>query len=110
MYIYYIRDDTTGLYLIGRMKLGAPVPTCVWGDRRADAITFETAAEARRAAVEIGDNAVSAYRYNCKSRSEIRLKGAASDSQNQPSAFFGKTEKLESQGDSNLTGTGGDGR
>ena len=39
MYMYYIRDDATGLYLIGRMKLGAPVPTCVWGERRADALT-----------------------------------------------------------------------
>ena len=30
------------------------------------------------------------------------IKGTASDSQNQPSAFFGSAEKLESHRDSNL--------
>lgn len=74
MYVYYIRDDETGMYLIGRMKLGAPVPTCVWGERRADAMTFENAAEARKVVDVIGENAVSAYRLNLSSGSEIRLK------------------------------------
>ena len=62
MYVYYIRDDATGLYLIGRMQLDAPVPTCVWGDRRADMLTFDSATEARSVAREIGGSAVSVYR------------------------------------------------
>ena len=74
MYVYYIRDDTTGMYLIGRMKLGAPVPTCVWGERQADAMTFENAAEAQNVVAVIGENAVSAYRLNCKTGAVIRLK------------------------------------
>lgn len=74
MYTYYIRDDVTGMYLIGRTKLGASVPTCVWGNRRADMMTFENAAEARKVAAEIGDNAVSVYRINIRLRTEIRLK------------------------------------
>ncbi len=74
MYVYYIRDDITGMYLIGRMKLGAPVPTCVWGEQRADAMTFENAAEARKAVSAIGENTVSAYRLNCKTGAVIRLR------------------------------------
>jgi len=73
MYIYYIRDDTTGLYLIGRMKLGAPVPTCVWGNSREDAMTFASASETRGVARDIGSNAVSAYRLNLSGGFEVRL-------------------------------------
>lgn len=74
MYTYFIRDDMTGMYLIGRTKLGAPEPTCVWGNRRADMMTFESAFEARRVAAEIGGNAVSVYRINIRLRTETRLK------------------------------------
>lgn len=74
MYVYYIRDDTTGMYLIGRMKLGAPVPTCVWGEHQAEAMTFENATEARKAVAVIGVNAVSAYRLNYKTGDVIRLR------------------------------------
>lgn len=74
MYAYYIRDDETGLYLIGRMKLGAPVPTCIWGDRRADMMTFDNSFEARKAAAQFKDSAVSIYRINLRLNTEIRLK------------------------------------
>ena len=74
MYTYYIRDDVNGLYLIGRMKMGAPVPTCVWGNRRADMLTFDNSYEARKVAVEIGDSSVSVYRINQRLQTEIRLK------------------------------------
>ena len=74
MYTYYIRDDMTGLYLIGRMKLGAPVPTCIWGNRRADMMTFDNAAGARKVAEEIGDSTVSVYRINHRLQTEMRLK------------------------------------
>lgn len=74
MYIYYIRDDETGMYLIGRTQLGAPVPTCVWGNRREDMMTFESAYEARKTATQIGDKSLSVYRINSKLRTEIRLK------------------------------------
>ena len=74
MYLYYIRDDATGMYLIGRMKLGAPVPTCVWGERRSDAMTFDGPTEARKAILEIGVNIASVYRLNIRSGQEVRLK------------------------------------
>ena len=78
MYLYYIRDDTSGLYLIGHMKLGAPVHTCVYGNRREDATTFSSAIEARQEARRIGGD-VSAYRYNTSGGAEIRLKSGAED-------------------------------
>ena len=81
MYIYYIRDDVTGQYLIGRMKLGAPVATCIWGDRRGDMLTFETAMEARYVAREIVGNAVSIYRINVARGTELKLKNAGGDNQ-----------------------------
>ena len=74
MYAYYIRDDETGLYLIGRMKLGAPVPTCIWGDQRADMMTFDSSFEARKAASQFKESAVSIYRINLRLQTEIRLK------------------------------------
>ena len=61
MYVYFIRDDDTGMYLIGRMMLGAPVPTCVWGERRADALVYGSAAEARGVALTMSGS-VSIYR------------------------------------------------
>lgn len=73
MYIYYIRDDSTGLYLIARRMMSAPAPTCVWGNRREDALTFDNAAEARKAVKELGENAVSAYLYNQADHTEIML-------------------------------------
>ena len=73
MYKYYILDDTTGMYLIGRLKLGAPVPTCLWGERRADAMDLESAAEARKAVVEIGRNTALAYRLNRATGEVIQL-------------------------------------
>lgn len=79
MYLYYIRDDTTGMYLIGRMKLGAPVPTCVWSERRGDMMTFDGPVEARKALLEIGVNIASVYRLNIRSGQEIRLKTGGDD-------------------------------
>lgn len=77
MYIYFIRDDAGGLYLIGRTQLGAPVPTCVWGDRRNDATIFDDIACARRALRETGVVTASVYRLNLNGGHVIRLKSGA---------------------------------
>ena len=75
MYQYFIRDDATGMYMIGRMKLGAPVATCVWGERRNDMLVFRSAMKARTAALESGVSSASVYRLNTAQGSEITLKG-----------------------------------
>lgn len=62
MAIYYIQNDETGLYLIGRTTMNAPVPTYVWGNRLRDAMAFCSAFEASRIAAEIGERAASIYR------------------------------------------------
>jgi len=61
MYIYYIQDDDTSLFLIGRRQMGAPVPTNVWGDNRADAIAYGNSITPQEVAKEIGGN-LSVYR------------------------------------------------
>lgn len=57
MYMYYIQDDDTMLFLVARRQLGAPVPTCVWGDNRADAIAYGNIVTATEMAKSIGPNA-----------------------------------------------------
>ena len=74
MYVYCIRDDITGMYMIGRMKLGAPVPTCVWGERRADAMTFENITIARNVLIETAGSTASIYRLNVCNNSITKAK------------------------------------
>lgn len=61
MYVYYIYDDDMRLYFLGMRRASLPVPTCIWGSDRADAMAFDSVVEAAKTAQQIGGRA-SVYR------------------------------------------------
>lgn len=81
MYRYYIQDDVTGMCLIGRMKMGTPVHTCIWGDRAEDIMTFKSALAVRNAALEMTGNSVSIYRISVRTGEITKQKSTGGDDQ-----------------------------
>lgn len=53
MFIYYIRDDEAGLYLLNLQWHDLSVPTCVWGDARKGAMAWYSLNQALDVAKQI---------------------------------------------------------
>ena len=53
MFVIYNRDE--GMYLLAAQNGMLGVLTCLWGEDRRDAMTFESAFEARKTARRIGN-------------------------------------------------------
>lgn len=56
--MYIIMRASDGMWLMGHMEGGCSAPTCLWGDRRRDALRFYDISKARKMAKRIGDCAV----------------------------------------------------